>query len=161
MAGHNESGQAARAAGDSDTATAVPAADELRAQLEALQRESDAFRVLVRERAIKGFRDGDWNLASLNDSLERLGLDTYEPSYVSHVQTTLEFQVEVDDGDTYAAETAIRRQLDQPDVRQALQQAIATVLSDRAVDGAVGDTAISMTDAYFRLRPGYVDRVMT
>jgi hypothetical protein len=129
--------------------------EELRAQLSALQQENEAFRVLARDRAIKGFRTGDWGLDSLNYSLARLGLERYEPQYVSRSTASLEFQLQVDDGDSYRAETTFRHMANN-EIREALRQAVASVLNERTVDGFT----VTMTDAYFRVYTGDLDRVM-
>lgn len=135
---------------DSTTDPHSDSVEDLRAQLATLEQEIEAFRVLARDRAIKGFQDGEWGLDSLNDTLERLGLDRYEPNYVSRSDATLEFQVEVDDSDNYRADTTLQ-QLQHDEVREALTQAVASVLNEHAV---------TVTDAYFRVYTGYASRVM-
>jgi hypothetical protein len=130
-------------------------AEDLRAQLATLRQEHETFRTLVRDRAISGFRDSQWGLDSLNETLERLGLETHEPRYVSRGEVTLEFRVEIDESDSYRGETALR-QLEHTEVGEALRQAVASVLNERTVDGH----AVTVSDGYFRAQTGYVDQVM-
>jgi len=129
--------------------------DDLCARLSALRQEHEAFRVLVRNRAINGFRESQWGLQSLNETLERLGLQPHEPKHVSRCDVDLEFQVEIDDNDSYQAETALD-QLTRPAVREALRRAVASVLKEHVIDGP----AVTITDAYFRVQTGYVSQVM-
>lgn len=129
--------------------------DDLRTRLSALRQEHEVFRTLVRDRAINGFREGQWGLQSLNETLERLGLQPHEPKHVSRSDVDLEFQVEIDDDDGYHAETVLE-QLRREDVRTALRHAVAGVFAEHLVDGP----AVTITDAYFRVQTGYVSRVM-
>lgn len=108
----------------------------------------------MRDRAITGFRDSQWGLDSLNETMERLGLQTHEPQYVSRSDVNLEFRVEID-SDADRAETALR-ELDHAEVREALRQAVAGVLNERMIDGH----PVTVADEYFRVQTGYVDQVM-
>lgn len=138
-----------------DEASTQEFVDDMRARLSTLRQEHERFRTLVRDRAINGFRDSQWGLQSLNETLERLGLNPHEPKHVSRSDVDLEFQVEIDDDDSYQADTALD-QLKRDDVRTALRHAVASVLAEHMADGP----AVTITDAYFRVQTGYTSRVM-
>lgn len=79
-----------------EDAHAEPSGNQLRARLDAARQELAEFRQRVRDRAIRGFHDHDWTLDSLNASLGRLGLDPYEPAYLSRTTVRIDLPVDMD-----------------------------------------------------------------
>ncbi|MFJ8815254.1 hypothetical protein [Amycolatopsis thermoflava] len=112
--------------------TAQPTTEQLRAELAQLQQEHETFRQLARDRAIKGFHDGQWTAEALNDTLTDLGLQPHEPQLVSSFDANFAFQVEARTGDEHGDHQLIHRLRDKYVVdamRAALSAAIAEHLA--------------------------------
>ncbi len=125
--------------------------EQLRERLAALQQGHATYRQRVRDRAIEGFREHQWNLQQLNDTLDRLGLARYEPQVRSRCRVAVEFDVASDHRDRDRAAAAIR-QIEHDTTRQALRQAVATVLTEHASD----ELPLTLDDAFFTIRTGRV-----
>jgi Arc/MetJ-type ribon-helix-helix transcriptional regulator len=107
----------------------APSEDELRARIDAVQNELDEFRTRVRERAIQGFRNRNWDLADVNAALEELGLECFEPTYVTRARATIEIRLQANESDSDAARDGMQTLLDRDDVRDDLRAALAQVLA--------------------------------
>ncbi|HET6285760.1 MAG TPA: hypothetical protein VFG15_03280 [Amycolatopsis sp.] len=87
----------------------------------------EKYRTQVRDRAIKGFHDGEWQLDRLNASLRKLGLEPFETKLVSRSALTLELGLTVETGDTSAALQAMAR-LQTAEGRAVLRNALADAI---------------------------------
>jgi hypothetical protein len=128
-------------------------ADELRDKLAALQAEHEAFRTRVRARAIQGHHDGEWDMARLNTTLERLDLATYEPKRLVRSQLRLEVVLEIDTDDADHA-WSVLQDLESLRARQAFQEAIANVVQTHLtgdLDVTSSGSALSATVGYPRV----------
>lgn len=102
----------------------------LQQRLDAALGELEGFRHRVRDRAISGYRSGDWDLDQLNESLRNLGLEPFEPTYVYRASLNIHLTVRVDEADPDRARDALDF-FRTDEARQALQAAVATVLRQR------------------------------
>lgn len=117
-------------------------ADELRDKLAALQAAHEAFRKQVRDRAIQGHHDGEWDMDSLNTTLEHLDLATYEPKRLVRSQLRLEVVLEADTDDADHA-WRVLQDLEDLSARQAFQEVIANVVQAHLT----GDLAVTSSGA--------------
>ncbi|WP_436501685.1 hypothetical protein [Actinokineospora sp. HUAS TT18] len=120
-----------------------PTVEALSEQLDALRREHTEFRGLVRDRAIKGVRDGEWTGEALNETLERLGLPRSQPEHVTVGRVSLHFDLEIGrpGGQT---EFALRRHVEDHRVVDGIRAALAAAFREHPLDGmamGVGDVS--------------------
>ncbi|WP_410659478.1 hypothetical protein [Amycolatopsis sp. lyj-112] len=108
-------------------AAVEPSAAELREQLKTVRDEHTTYRTQVRDRAIEGYRDNMWTLPILNTVLTKLELEPFEPKRVTRSTVAINVQLDADTENTYVGETAMR-QLGGPEARDALKEAIVTVV---------------------------------
>ncbi|MGW4591957.1 hypothetical protein ACWEKJ_31955 [Amycolatopsis thermoflava] len=109
--------------------TAQPTAEQLRAELAQLQQEHEDFRQLARDRAIKGFHDGQWTAEALNDTLTDLGLQPHEPQLVSRFDVNFAFQVEARTGDEHDDHQLVHRLRDKV-VADAMRAALSAAIAE-------------------------------
>ncbi|GAA3587230.1 hypothetical protein GCM10022222_84850 [Amycolatopsis ultiminotia] len=103
----------------------TPTAAELHEQLEQINADHESYRVVVRDRAIRGYRDGMWTLDQLNASLTELGLEPHTVKHVARSTLMIRINLHADIPDRYEAHEAMRAWLTE-DVRSA----IATIIGD-------------------------------
>jgi hypothetical protein len=130
--------------------SSVLSADELRDKLTALQAAHEAFRTQVRDRAIQGHHEGEWDMDSLNTTLERLDLATYEPKRLVRSQLRLEVVLEADTDDANRA-WSVLQDLENLSARQAFQEAIANVVQTHLT----GDLAVTSSGSALSATVGY------
>jgi hypothetical protein len=105
-------------------------ADELRYKLAAIQASHQEFRKQVRNRAIRGFHDGEWEMDSLNAALGRLDLAEYEPKRVVRTVLRLEVVLEADTDDVVRAWSVVQ-DLEHLRAQEAFKEAITGVVQAR------------------------------
>ncbi len=116
------------------TTETEPTTAELQQQLTQLHEEHEAYRARVRERAIKGYRDEDWTLDALAETLQKLGLEPFAPKRVTRAQLSVEIYLQADTDDAYNGRQAIR-QMETPAGRAALHDAIVDAVKAHVADG--------------------------
>lgn len=121
-------------------ATAEPSAAELREQLKTVRDEHTTYRTQVRDRAIEGYRDNMWTLPKLNTVLTKLELEPFEPKRVTRASVAINVQLDADTENIYDGETAMR-QLDRPEARDALKEALVNVVRQHVT----GSPAVSVS----------------
>lgn len=107
--------------------TATPPNDDRHTALTQAREDLVNYRDKVRDRAIKGFRENFFTLDALNETLLDLGLDQFEPKYVSDLRITLDLHLRTD-ADCHEADRRLRR-LNTPETREAINAAIGNVLA--------------------------------
>lgn len=106
----------------------------LQKELDTLLQTHAEYRARVRDRALKGYKDGQWSsLDLLNQTLETLGLDLYHPKRVTRGTLSLRLPLVADTDDRGYGLTAMA-QLETLEVRDALRRAIAQVLATYTTD---------------------------
>ncbi|UUV32102.1 hypothetical protein NQK81_01255 [Amycolatopsis roodepoortensis] len=104
-----------------------PTADELRTRLETLLQNGTAYRDLVRDRAIQGYHDIEWDLDQLNAALRELGLQPHEPGAVTQADLDIKLTIMADVADKGGWAAAMQH-LNTPEGRQVLRTAIDQAL---------------------------------
>jgi hypothetical protein len=122
--------------------------EQLQGLVEAYRNRDREFRDQVRERAIQGYLDQEWNLSRLNASLQRLELAPYEPRYTSYGTAEIELALAVEG----RHDAAIQRlsAFDREPVHSALRDAVLNILGEHGGTEGISVNAV-------RLRTGYFD----
>lgn len=102
--------------------------EELQEQLRHAREQMASYRTQVRDRAIRGFREGFFTLDSLNATLTKLGLEPFTPRYISRIPVTLELTLQTNLGTRDASRRFTSLNTDA--FRNALQEAIGRVLAE-------------------------------
>ena len=121
----------------------------LRADLQALVREHDAYRVRVRDRAIQGYHDDEFSLEGLNDTLQRLGLKPYQQTSVTRASASIEFTITLTDSTSERVTEAVRA-VESPELVTAFRRALAAVVAGHTS----GDLGLALADVGFRVSVG-------
>lgn len=119
---------------------------------ETARAELNDFRIRARNRAIQGFRDGEWSLERLNTVLEQLGLARFEPEYDHTVPISLHLRLTVRDVGSRDAEDQTQG-LNTAAVRTAIHRAVADTLHQHA-PGNIG------VSEHVRLHVDYPNRTL-
>jgi hypothetical protein len=129
-------------AGDTDSELTVSE------QLAAAREELAHYQERVRERAIQGWRDDNWSLQSLNETLEAVGLEPYEARYITTAGAQIGIRVQTAGRrDDVASKWA---SLDTLQIRGALCEAISRVLEDHTGgEFSLDDRAVTFTTEYY------------
>jgi hypothetical protein len=125
-------------------------ADELRDKLAAIHAGHEAFREQVRNRAIRGFHDGEWDMNRLNTTLESLGLAKHEPKRLVRSLLRLEVMLEADTEDVDRA-WGVVQDLENLRARQDFKEAITNVVQAHLSE----DLAFTSSDSTLGASVGY------
>lgn len=117
-------------------------------QLAAAREDLARYQERVRERAIQGWRDGNWSIECLNETLAAVELEPYEARYVTTAGAQVGIHVQTDGRrDDVASKWA---SLDTLEIRAALREAISMVLQDHTGgEFTLDDRALTFTTDYY------------
>lgn len=117
-------------------------------QLAAARKELAQYQVRVRERAIQGWRDDNFSLECLNETLTAVGLEPYEPRYITTMAAQIGIHLQADGrrGDVASKWASV----DTLKIRTALREAISRVLQDHAGgEFTLEDRALTFTTDHY------------
>lgn len=113
------------------------------AELHSAHTALDDFRRTVRQRAINGYRDQQWSLERLNESLDRLGLEPFTPQYSTarSVELSITLHAPENSSDTSGG---VEHALRTSEAKQAMRNALADVIATYAPDATLeeGDATV-------------------
>lgn len=99
-------------------------------QLAAAREELAHYQERVRERAIRGWRDGNLSIECLNETLTAVGLEPHDARYITTASAYVRMHVQTDGREeAVASKWAL---LENPKVNHDLREAISQVLQDHA-----------------------------